>query len=57
MNQDNDDPSAREQSFSTPFYGQDPHEIDFLEGISQSSEHDREPEESRSEIDFVDRCK
>ncbi|MCG6983215.1 MAG: XRE family transcriptional regulator [Deltaproteobacteria bacterium] len=45
MNQDNDDASAREQSFSTPFYGQDPHEIDFLEGISQSSEHDQEPEE------------
>jgi transcriptional regulator with XRE-family HTH domain len=45
MNQGNDDQSARDPSPSRPFYGQDPHEIDFLEGISRSSEHDLEPEE------------
>ena len=45
MNQRNDDQSTRDPSFSEPFYGQDPHEIDFLEGISRSSEHDLEPEE------------
>jgi transcriptional regulator with XRE-family HTH domain len=45
MNQGNDDQSTRDPSPSRPFYGQDPHEIDFLEGISRSSEHDLEPEE------------
>jgi len=45
MNQGNDDKSTRDPSFSTPFYGQDPHEIDLLEGISQSAEHELEPEE------------
>ena len=45
MSQRDDDQSTRDPSFSKPFYGQDPHEIDFLEGISRSSEHDLEPEE------------
>jgi transcriptional regulator with XRE-family HTH domain len=45
MNQGKDDKSTRDPSPSEPFYGQDPHEIDFLEGISRSSEHDLEPEE------------
>jgi transcriptional regulator with XRE-family HTH domain len=45
MKQGNDDQSTRDPSPSKPFYGQDPHEIDFLEGISRSSEHDLEPEE------------
>ena len=45
MSQRDDDQSTRDPSFSKPFYGQDPHEIDFLESISRSSEHDLEPEE------------
>jgi transcriptional regulator with XRE-family HTH domain len=45
MNQGKDDRSTRDPSPSKPFYSQDPHEIDFLEGISRSSEHDLEPEE------------
>jgi len=45
MNQHDDDQSTRDPSPSKPFYGQDPHEIDFLEGISRSTEHDLEPEE------------
>ena len=45
MSQGDDDRSTRDPSFSKPFYGQDQHEIDFLEGISRSSEHDQEPEE------------
>ena len=45
MSQGDDDRSTRDPSFSEPFYGQDQHEIDFLEGISRSSEHDQEPEE------------
>lgn len=45
MIQGDDNQSTREPSSSKPFYGQDPHELDFLEGISQSSEHDLEPEE------------
>ena len=45
MNQRDDNRSTRDESFSRPLYGQDPHEIDFLEGISRSSEHDLEPEE------------
>lgn len=45
MSQGDDNQSTREPSSSKPFYGQDPHELDFLEGISQSSEHDLEPEE------------
>ena len=45
MSQRDNDRSTREPSFAKPFYGQDQHEIDFLEGISRSSEHDQEPEE------------
>ena len=45
MNQPDDNQSSRDPSSSKPFYGHDPHEIDFLEGISQSSEHELEPEE------------
>ena len=45
MSKRDDDQSTQDPSFSKPFYGQDQHEIDFLEGISRSSEHDLEPEE------------
>jgi transcriptional regulator with XRE-family HTH domain len=46
MSERDNDQSRRDPSSSKPFYGQDPHEIDFLEGISRSSEHDLEPEEA-----------
>jgi len=45
MSQRDDNQSSQDPASSKPFYGQDPHEIDFLEGISRSSEHDLEPEE------------
>ena len=45
MNQHDNDQSTRDKSYSQPFYGQDQHEIDLLEGISRSAEHDLEPEE------------
>ena len=45
MNQGDDDQSTRDESSSQIFYGQGPHEMDFLEGISRSSEHELEPEE------------
>ena len=45
MSQRDNDQSTRDTSTSEPFYGQDPHERDFLEGISLSSDLDLEPEE------------
>ena len=39
------DHSKRDTSIPEPFYGQEPHERDFLEGISLSSDLDVEPEE------------
>jgi len=45
MSPGENDHSKRDTSISEPFYGQEPHERDFLEGISLSSDLDLEPEE------------
>jgi transcriptional regulator with XRE-family HTH domain len=45
MSPGENDHSKRNTSISRPFYGQDPHERDFLEGISLSSDLDAELEE------------
>ena len=45
MSQRDNDQSTRDTSTSEPFYGQDPHERYFLEGISLSSDLEVEPEE------------
>jgi transcriptional regulator with XRE-family HTH domain len=43
--QDSNDRSPEESTLPQPAYGRDPHESDFLESISRSSDLDLEPEE------------
>jgi len=44
--QDSNDRSLEESTLPQPPYGQDPHERDFLEGISRASDLDRGPAEA-----------
>ena len=54
MNQQDDNHRSRGDSAPPqPPYGQDPHEIDLLEGISRTSELDLEPDEVTAAADSV----